>query len=426
MGRTGVLRTLGCRLNQAESDQILLALADRGIGTGGSTPDVVVVNTCTVTSEASSASRKLIRRSVREFPDATVVVTGCYAVARSADVAAMEGVDAVLPVKDGLAGRVAEYIGAGAPVPVLFPSPRRNLKVQTGCDEHCTFCIVPRTRGTLHSTDGDEVLSRARRLVNLGVRELTLTGVHLGKYGYDVGKRGALRALLGDLAALTGLKRIRLSSIEASQVDDSLLDMIASEPKLCRHLHIPLQTGDPDLWQAMRRPGTLDLFLEVVEAARSQIDGVAITTDVMVGFPGEDDAAFSRTLQVVEAVGFEKLHVFRFSPREGTPAADDPRQVDASVKRERSRTLRALGAGIRRRWLARHQGRTVHVLVEKAVPEATTGEARLSGYTDTYARVTFRGAASLVGGVAPVLVASTGKEHLKGALVEGLPLLQDR
>ncbi|NIA24846.1 MAG: MiaB/RimO family radical SAM methylthiotransferase [Gammaproteobacteria bacterium] len=426
MGRTGVLRTLGCRLNQAESDQILLALADRGIGTGGSAPDVVVVNTCAVTSEASSASRKLIRRSVREFPDATVVVTGCYAVAQSTDVAAMEGVDAVLPIKDGLAGRVAEYIGAGVPVPVLFPSPRRNLKVQTGCDERCTFCIVPRTRGTLHSTDRDEILSRARRLVDLGVRELTVTGVHLGKYGHDVGRPGALGSLLGDLAELTGLERIRLSSIEASQVDDVLLDMIATEPKLCRHIHIPLQTGDPNLWQVMRRPGTLDRLLEVVETARSRIQGVALTTDVMVAFPGEDDAAFSRTLQVVKAVGFEKLHVFRFSPRVGTPAADDPHQLDASIKQERSRTLRAVGADIRRRWLAAHHGQTVQVLVEKAVPAETTGTAGLSGYTDTYARVTFQGAASLVGRVVDVLVASTKKDYMEGVLVEGLPFLQDR
>ncbi len=426
MGRTGVLRTLGCRLNQAESDEILLALADCGIGPGGSAPDVVVVNTCTVTSEASSASRKLIRRSVREFPDATVVVTGCYAVARSEDVAAMEGVDAVLPIKDGLAGRVAEYIGAGVPVPVLFPSPRRNLKVQTGCDEHCTFCIVPRTRGTLHSTDGDGILSRARRLVDLGVRELTLTGVHLGKYGYDIDRPGALVPLLGDLVALAGLERIRLSSIEASQVDDALLDLIAAEPKLCRHLHIPLQTGDPNVWQMMRRPGTLDHFLEVVETARSRIQGVALTTDVMVGFPGEDDAAFSRTVQVVEAVGFEKLHVFRFSPREGTPAADDPHQIDASIKRERSCTLRALGDGIRGRWLAGHQGQMVQVLVERAAPKATTGNGGLSGYTDTYARVTFPGAASLVGRVVNVLVTSTEKGSLEGVLVEGLSLLQDR
>lgn len=423
MGSTAVLRTLGCRLNQAETDEILLALADRGVEISDTQPDIVVVNTCTVTAEASSASRKLIRRSVRDFPRAKVIVTGCYAIDRTAEVASMEGVDLVVPVKEDLASRVAARVNGHPVTAVRFPSPRRNLKVQTGCDEHCTFCIVPRTRGALQSRDRVEILNRARRLVDSGVSELTLTGVHLGKYGVDRGRKGALRSMLEDLLALNGLERIRLSSIEASQVDEDLLDLIAAEPKLCRQLHLPLQTGDRDLWQKMRRPGTLGRFLEVAEVARSRIPGIALSTDVMVGFPGEDEAAFAATMEVVEDVGFEKLHVFRYSPRAGTPAAADPEQVDAETKRERSRVLRELGSDIRHRWLARQVGHIGTVLVEKATPHATN--TVLTGYTDTYAPARFSGPARLVGRVVDVLVASVRGSTLEGEPV-GLPLLQDR
>jgi threonylcarbamoyladenosine tRNA methylthiotransferase MtaB len=410
MAGRAIVRTLGCRLNQAESDEVVVALAHRGVRVVEADPDVVVINTCSVTAEAASASRKLIRRSVNEFPEAALFVTGCYAAERQDTIRGMAGVDEVVVSKEGLVHKVAE---TGRPAEVHFPGPRRNLRVQTGCDEQCTFCIVPLTRGAPSSRPHSEVLEYARRLIDTGTREVTLTGVHLGTYGRD----GSLPALLRDLAALKGLERIRLSSIEASHVDRALLETISSEPRLCRHLHLPLQTGDRRLWTAMRRPGTLDRFMEVAERARSIIPGIAITTDVMVGFPGEDEASFSATVDVVERVGFEKLHVFRFSPRECTPAASFPGQVDADVKRERSRTLRAAGDALRRRWLEGHVGHTVEVLVEQETPAGI-----LRGYTDTYAPVVFTGPSGSVGEVVTVLVTSL----TKGALGGRVPVLQDR
>jgi threonylcarbamoyladenosine tRNA methylthiotransferase MtaB len=394
---TVALRTLGCRLNQAESDEILIALADRGIAIDDDSPEIVVVNTCSVTTEASSASRKLIRRSVKDHPGSTVVVTGCYAVAHEAEVRAIAGVDAVLPVKETLPGAVAEQAG-GSAVPFEFEGPRRNLRVQTGCDEQCTFCIVPTTRGALDSRPLDEVLIHARRLVDSGATELILSGVHLGTYGR--GTEDNLVGLIQALSSIAGLARIRLSSIEASHVDVTLLEQMASNPKVCRHLHLPLQTGSEETWGRMRRPGTLDNFLEVVEAARATVPGLAITTDVMVGFPGEDDDAFIQTVDVIELVGFEKLHVFRFSARQGTPAAGYPDQVAHEVRRGRSKIVRELGSSLRRRWLDSLVGSKVSVLVEKATP------AGLAGHTDSYAMVRFNGPADSVGLVCEVDVSS--------------------
>jgi threonylcarbamoyladenosine tRNA methylthiotransferase MtaB len=403
---TVALRTLGCRLNQAESDEILIALADRGIAVDNDDPQILVINTCTVTTEASSASRKLIRRSVKEHPGSKVVVTGCYALAHEDEVRAMAGVDAVLPVKETLPGAVAEEAGAAA-VPIDFEGPRRNLRVQTGCDEQCTFCVVPATRGPLDSRPLDEVLVHARRLVDSGAAELVVSGVHLGTYGQ--GTDDSLVDLIQALSSIEGLARIRLSSIEASHVDTALLEQMASNPKVCRHLHLPLQTGSERTWVRMQRPGTLSRFLAVADAARETVPGIAITTDIMVGFPGEDEAAFAQTLEVIDRVGFEKLHVFRYSARVGTPAAGYSEQVAHEVRRERSKVVRELGDSIRRRWLDSLIGSRVPVLVEKAVADG------IVGHTDSYALVRFGGSADSVGQVREVDVSSRSRGTLLGA-----------
>ena len=423
------LRTLGCRLNTAESDEIIAALAARRIESNPVDPQIVVVNTCTVTAEASKASRKLIRRSVADHPHAKIVVTGCFAVAEPEVAAAIPGVDLVVPNKDK--EHLASLLAGSATGPAYgFHSPgrvRANLKIQTGCDELCSFCIVPQTRGDLSSRTPGEVVAMARAMAKSGTRELILTGVHLGKYGWDLPGTDRLADLLGRLGAIPELERIRLSSIEASQIDLPLLETMAREPKMCRHLHIPLQTGDGRLWQAMRRPGTLHHFLEITGRAKDLIPDLTVTTDVMVGFPGEDESAFANTLAVVEAVDFRKLHVFRFSPRVGTPAADAPRRVDGVMMRARSERLRELGNRLRTRWIKNQVGRRVQVLIEKGEPllPDTAGTFRLSGLTHNYLRVHSTGPASLVGRTVEVLVTSAGQGSVEGDVVAGLPVLQD-
>ena len=424
------LRTLGCRLNQAESDEIRAAFAARGVGSNATAPEVVVVNTCTVTAEASKASRQLIRRSVADHPHSQIVVTGCYAVAQPEVVAAIPGVDLVVSNKDKehLALLVAGEAGVRPAVPMVGVGPRANLKIQTGCDELCSFCIVPQTRGQPSSRTVKDVTAPARAMAEAGTREVILSGVHLGKYGWDRADGYRLVDLVGELSTVPGLARIRLSSIEASQIDVPLLEALAAEPKVCRHLHIPLQTGDVGLWRAMRRPGTLEHFLEITRRAQEIIDDLTLTTDVMVGFPGEDERSFANTLSVTELIGFRKLHVFRFSPRAGTPAAGDPHQVDAATVRGRSEHLRNLGNRMRDQWLKSQEGRRVRVLIEQAGParKNTRGRPHLSGLTDNYLRVHTSGPAGLVGRTAEVLVTSAGQDSVEGDIVGGLPFLQDR
>jgi len=427
--RSVQVRTLGCRLNTAESDEINAALVGRLIDTSDAAPEVVVVNTCTVTAEASKASRKLIRRSIADHPHARIVVTGCYAVAEPEVVAAIPGVDLVVPNKDKdhLAALIAGETTVPASSTPLPARVRSNLKVQTGCDELCSFCIVPQTRGELSSRATGDVVATARAMARAGTREVILTGVHLGKYGWDLPGSNRLADLIPKLGEIPELERIRLSSIEASQIDASLLETLAGEPKVCRHLHVPLQTGDPGIWGAMRRPGTLEHFLDITRLAGEIIEDLTLTTDVMVGFPGEDASAFANTLAVSESVGFRKLHVFRFSPRPGTPAGSDPRQVDHAAIRDRSERLRRLGDRMRRRWMDNQAGRQVRVLIERSGPARpnTRGRPRLTGLTDNYLRVHTSGQAGLVGRMVDVLVTSTGQAAVEGDIVGGLPVLQN-
>ena len=404
-------------------------MAARQFETNETDPEVVVVNTCTVTAEASKASRKLIRRSIADHPRSKIVVTGCYAVAEPEVVAAIPGVDLVVPNqdKDHLAAMITGEASAASTMTGLPARVRANLKIQTGCDELCSFCIVPQTRGELSSRRTGDVMGAAWALAEAGTREVVLTGVHLGKYGWDRPGPTRLAGLIRELGAVTGLARIRLSSIEASQIDTAFLRALAEEPKVCRHLHIPLQTGDAGLWKAMRRPGSLEHFLDIAKQAKEIIDDLTLTTDVMVGYPGEDDSAFVNTLAVVEQIGFRKLHVFRFSPRPGTPAATDLRQVDHTTARDRSERLRSLGNGMRSQWLKNQVGRQVRVLIEKSGPTqiTTLGRPRLSGLTDNYLRVHTSGPAGLVGRSVDVLVTSAGVDSVEGEIDGGLPVLQN-
>lgn len=421
--------TLGCRLNQAESDLMAEQLAARGLTPAalGQEPDVVVINTCTVTREATKASRSAIRRAVRAHPGAKVVVTGCYAVSDPQEVAAIDGVDVVCgnDAKDSIAQVLA---GAAPTAPLLRIGLRRpaepsvrvraNLKVQTGCDEHCSFCIIPATRGPLRSLAPDALVAEARRRVAAGARELVLTGVHLGKYGYErAGDERDLVALLERLLAIDGVWRVRLSSILSRHLSDELLALMASEPRLCRYLHVPLQAGHDDVLAAMHRPYRVADYLDSVERAKQAVPGLALATDVIVGFPGESDEHFAATLAVVERVGFSKLHVFRYSARPGTPAERLPGALPPEVKRARSSELIALGNELRARFLREHLGRPLEVLVEDE--RSVDGTTVCSGQTDDYVRVWFEGK-DLLGCLVQVRGHEVRADGIRGAALEGV------
>jgi threonylcarbamoyladenosine tRNA methylthiotransferase MtaB len=425
---TVAFTTLGCRLNQAESDSMAEQLGAAGLEPAGrhGDPDVVVVNTCTVTREATKASRMAIRRAVRSHPDAKVVVIGCYAVSNPDDVAAIEGVDVVLgnDDKERLVEALAPHAVTRPLLQISMPGRttslpyrvRANLKVQTGCDEWCSFCIIPTTRGPLRSMDEDSLVREARAKVAAGARELVLTGVHLGKYAYDRGgeERDLIR-LLHRLLAIDGVWRLRLSSILSNHLTEEVVAFIADEPRLCRHLHVPLQAGDDGVLEAMNRPYRIDDFIDAVERAKQSVPGLALATDVIVGFPGETEAAFESTMRVVERIGFSKLHVFRYSERPDTAAAEMVKDaVPPDVKRDRSKRLIDLGNELRAGYLNDHLKNPVEVLVEDE--REVEGAAVCSGQTDDYVRVWFEGA-GLLGSLVRVQGAEVRADGIRGGRV---------
>jgi threonylcarbamoyladenosine tRNA methylthiotransferase MtaB len=417
------IKTLGCRLNQAESEQALEALGARGfdLAHAGEEPDVVVVNTCTVTRESTASSRRLIRKLAEAHPGATMVVTGCYAVSDPDAVKAIPGVDLV--VGNDAKDRIAELVGEvpavrrlpllARPAPVERLRTRVAVRAQTGCDEWCTFCIIPRTRGPLRSWPQEQVVADVRRQVERGVREVVLTGVHLGKYGEDLGERDGLARLVDRLVEIDGLARLRLSSVLPVQVTPALVERVRDHPKVCRHLHVPLQAGDDRVLEAMHRPYRVAEFVERVEGAKAAVPGLGLSTDVIVGFPGETEAQFQATMRVVRRVGFSKLHVFRYSQRPGTPAAEMAGQLPDAVKKQRARELIALGAELRRQFHEQHLGRPLSVLVEAA------SEGLAEGTSDNYIKVRFPGGPGLVDQVVTVRGVRADNEGMEAETMEG-------
>ena len=401
-------------------------LGERGLSPAedGTDPNVIVVNTCTVTKEATKASRMALRRAVRKHPDAKVVAIGCYAVSNPDEVAAIEGVDLVLG-NDEKESFVEELKGAASTAPLLslgfrkqagastaLPRVRANIKAQTGCDEWCSFCIIPTTRGPLRSMDEDDLITEAQRRVTSGARELVLTGVHLGKYRFDHGgdERDLIR-LLQRLIAIDGLERLRLSSILSDHLTDEVVALLASEPRICNYLHVPMQAGHDAVLEAMNRPYRIASFIDRVERAKESIRDLALATDIIVGFPGETEEHFQATMDAVQRIGFSKLHVFRYSPREGTASTELPDVVPPDVKRDRSKRLIDLGNSIRQHFLEQHLGRPLEVLVEDE--RIVEGVSVCSGQTSDYVRVWFEGA-GLLGRIVHVMGHEVRADGIRG------------
>jgi threonylcarbamoyladenosine tRNA methylthiotransferase MtaB len=365
---------LGCKVSMTDAQEIRERLVDAGHAEAEPERAALrIVNTCCVTAEAVAKSRKAVRRAARSAE--RVLVTGCGANlqgARFEDVASNVTVVPGPPeaVPRLLAGWVGD-LGCAGPRPA-FPRTRAYVKVQDGCSFTCSYCVIPQVRGASRSREAGAVLADVARRARQGHREVVLTGINLGCFrDRDAGMR--LSDLLTAAARVEGIERVRLSSIEVNHVDDALLAAMAHRG-VARHLHVPMQSGDDGVLLAMRRRYTAGRFLSAMRRARERVAGVNLTTDVIVGHPAEDDAAFERTLAAVREVGFTRVHVFPYSPRPGTPdEADDP--IPAAVKAERSRRLRELSerqARAHRRALA---GTRQRVLVE-----TETGR----GYTDDY------------------------------------------
>jgi threonylcarbamoyladenosine tRNA methylthiotransferase MtaB len=399
--------THGCRLNRFESDAMVEALARAGHTWVGDArqADVYVLNTCTITHRADADARRAVRRARRENPGVKVVLTGCMANADPGAAAALAGVDAVLGNADKaeLAG-LLHRLPAAAPGPALIsvsaltrrmpftPLPpavasrraRALLKVQDGCDYRCAFCIVPQVRGGSRSLPVDEVVAQARRLVEAGVPELVLTGVHLGSYGRDLRPRARLVELVAALVPHLSPARLRLSSIDPHEVDDELLALMAAHPRsICRHLHLPVQAGDDVVLRRMRRGHTAETFATLVQRAVARVPGVAIGSDVIVGHPGEDEAAFERGAALLRGLPLAYLHVFPYSPRRGTAAAAMPDAAPPQQRARRGAQLRALS----RAWVAARHHAAAGRLADVVVHLEPRADGRHEALTDDDLRV---------------------------------------
>ncbi len=423
--------TLGCKANAYDTQVIreqLLGLGGYHEVAPGEPADLVIVNTCTVTVRAGKKSRQELHRVAREHPRALVVATGCYAESDRAALLADRSVGLVVGPAE--LHRIAELVAAEhrdrEPLPVwgnrggdwsvpgisrMDGQTRAYLKIQDGCDVFCSFCVIPYVRGPVRSRPIDDVVAEAERLVAHGHREIVLTGIHLGAYGQDLDIDHALVRLLDRLVTVRGLGRIRLSSIDGWEITPTLLDRVCADPRIAPHLHVPLQSGSDAVLGRMRRRGGRDAYLALVDAVRTRASELALSTDVIVGFPGETDRDFEDTLDVCRRAAFMRIHAFPYSDRPGTGAHHLEPKVSDAVKDARAARVaeveHELAGAYRRRFL----GRAVPVLVERVRDHAT---GLLTGYSDRYLKAVFAGPDALAGTIA--IVRLTGEA---GARVTG-------
>ena len=426
--------TLGCKVNHYETEAIWQLFQEAGYEktTFEHISDVYVINTCTVTNTGDKKSRQVIRRAIRKNPDAIVCVTGCYAQTSPAEVMAIPGVDIVVGTQDRakLIDYIAEFQEAREPinavgnimsarvyeeldVPAFTDRTRASLKIQEGCNNFCTFCIIPWARGLLRSRDPEEVMKQAEQLVASGYKEIVLTGIHTGGYGEDM-KNYSFPDLLENLESVEGLKRIRISSIEASQITDRVVDVINRSEKVVRHLHIPLQSGSDTVLKRMRRKYSTEFYKDRVLQLKKALPGLAVTSDVIVGFPGETREEFQETFQLIREIGFSELHVFPYSKRTGTPAARMEDQVDADEKNERVHRLIELSNQQAKEYASSYQGCKLEMIPEEQDSE---NEALLLGYTDNYMKVKAAMSPDHIGEIVEVTIDRPGYPYSEGTFV---------
>lgn len=424
--------TLGCKVNQYESAYLKEALLNAGMceALEGESPDVAIINTCTVTQKASYQSRQAIRKAARECPSGRVAAVGCDAQVFPEELSRIPGVHLVAGNRDK--GRLPELLieqteAKGPcivsknfrsklsfePLPIkrFLDRTRAFLKIQDGCESFCSYCIVPFARGPLTSLEPSEAIRLLKSLSTEGYREVVLTGVHLGKYGADLEGEVDLKGLIRRIGNEDLPLRIRLSSIEPNEIDGELIELMASESWLCRHFHIPLQSGDDGVLKKMNRHYSAGEFSDLVETIHARMPFAAIGVDVMAGFPGEDDLAYQNTYSLIESLPVSYLHVFPFSPRKGTPAVGFSGRVTAKETKARAAALRRLGEKKRESFYRSCLGSEFLVLTEGWHSEA---KGMIKGLSDNYLPVRFPSSRLMKNTQALVRVESWERDGLRG------------
>jgi threonylcarbamoyladenosine tRNA methylthiotransferase MtaB len=425
------LTTLGCKVNTYETEAVWELLDRRGYTRvePNEWADVYLINTCLVTNTGEAKSRQMIRHPLKINPNAVLVVMGCLAELKPESIANIENVKIIVGTKDrdripdllddyfskGFCHREVQHLENEEPYDNLtlsaFSSQQRAfLKIEDGCNNFCSYCIIPYARGRVRSKAKESVLNEARILAKKHP-EIILTGIHTGGYGSDFSDYG-FPDLLEDLDRIPEIKRLRISSIEINELTDRVIGIIASSHQICSHLHIPLQSGTDRILRLMNRKYDTESFRNRLNSLRKAIPELAITTDVIVGFPGETDADFRETCEYVREIGFSELHVFPFSPRSGTVASQLPGMVSGLIKKERVATLIAIGNTLAKQAIHRQLGQILHVVVERE------HQGLLQGHSRNYVQLVFPGKIELIGKEVAVRLIAEDYPMSRGMLIE--------
>lgn len=429
--------TLGCKVNQADTasmENLFLRSGHQLVSFDGEA-DVYIINTCVVTNTGQRKSRQTIHRAIRKNPNALIVVTGCYPQTAAEEVKAIAGVDMIIGnqdraqivqlVEERLAHRQTDTLDAVHKLTAstafeemaagdITDKTRAFLKIQEGCNQFCTYCIIPYARGPLRSRSLESIRTETQRLISAGFKEIVLIGIHLGCYGKENPDGPTLYDAVKTVLEVPGVQRLRLGSLESVEVEPRLLTLMQEDARFCRHLHLPLQSGCDKILQAMHRPYTTAKFKTLLADIKTKVPDIAITTDVIVGFPGETEADFETTCKFAESCGFSKMHIFPFSARKGTPAEKFAGAVTEAVKKERADILGRIDETMHKAFLQAMVGQTAEVLFEQPA-----GEDYFEGLTGNYQRVFVKsGGRNLSGEILPVKITAFDGEKLLGEIIK--------
>lgn len=429
--------TLGCKVNQADTasmENLFLRSGHQLVSFDGEA-DVYIINTCVVTNTGQRKSRQTVHRAIRKNPNALIVVTGCYPQTAAEEVKAIAGVDMIIGnqdraqivqlVEERLAHRQTDTLDAVHKLTAstafeemaagdITDKTRAFLKIQEGCNQFCTYCIIPYARGPLRSRSLESIRTETQRLISAGFKEIVLIGIHLGCYGKENPDGPTLYDAVKTVLDVPGVQRLRLGSLESVEVEPRLLTLMQEDARFCRHLHLPLQSGCDKTLQAMHRPYTTAKFKTLLADIKTRVPDIAITTDVIVGFPGETEADFETTCKFAESCGFSKMHIFPFSARKGTPAEKFAGAVTEAVKKERADILGKIDETMHKTFLQAMVGQTAEVLFEQPA-----GEDYFEGLTGNYQRVFVKSGGRNMGGeILPVKITAFDGEKLLGEIIK--------
>lgn len=426
--------TLGCKVNQYETQAMTEKFTNNGYNIVEDTEsaDVYVINTCTVTNVGDKKSRQFIRKVKRINPEAIIAVVGCYSQTAPEEVAKIEGVNIIIGTNDR--NKIVDLVEECTiedrinivedimqvkdfeemSIQEIKDKTRAFLKIQEGCNQYCSYCIIPYARGNIRSRRRVEIISEVKKLVDNGFKEVVLTGIHVASYGKDLKEDNTLINVLKEVNDINGLERIRLGSLEPTLFTEDFLVDLSKLDKVCQHFHLSLQSGSDSVLKRMNRKYTTQQYRDIVKVIRKVYPEVSLTTDIIVGFPGETEEEFNETYEFVKEINFSMVHVFKFSPRKGTPAADYPNQIDGIIKNKRSEKLIKLAEKIQLDYMNKFINKSVEVLFESPAKEM---EGYMEGTTDNYIKVICKSDEGIEGKILKVKLIETKDYYMIGQII---------